>query len=205
MLNTRFARAARAAVIACALGSALLVAGCGKQPPAFQNLDLTGNTQFGSNFSLPDTSGKIRTMADYKGKVVVLFFGYTHCPDVCPTTMAELSQALQQLGPEDARRVQVLFVTVDPERDTPAQLRDYTALFDRRIRGLTGDTKAIAAAARAYRVTYAKYDIQGPLDYRMDHSAFIYLMNRDGRFVARFPQGTAPETLADALRAQLGS
>src|SRR5438309_11052710 len=105
MLKDRFARTARAAVIACALGGALLVAGCGKQPPAFQNVDITGNSQFASNFSLPDTDGKIRTMADYKGKVVVLFFGYTHCPDVCPTTMAELSQALKELGPEDAKRV----------------------------------------------------------------------------------------------------
>src|ERR1044072_1986281 len=102
MLKNRFARTARAAVrtavIACALGGAALLASCGKQPPAFQNLDITGNTHVGSDFALPDTSGKIRTMANYKGKVVVLFFGYTHCPDVCPTTMAALSQALQQLG-----------------------------------------------------------------------------------------------------------
>ena len=87
--------------------------------PAFTNLDITGNTQFGSDFSLPDTSGKIRTLGDFKGKAVVLFFGYTHCPDVCPTTLAELSQALQKLG-EDAKRVQVLMVTVDPARDTAA-------------------------------------------------------------------------------------
>src|SRR5271154_6984313 len=114
MLTNRLARVARAALMACGLGGAVLASGCGKPAPSFQNVDITGNTQFGTDFSLPDTSGKIRTLADYKGKVVVLFFGYTHCPDVCPTTMAELSQALQQLGP-DAARVQLLFVTVDPE------------------------------------------------------------------------------------------
>ena len=118
MLTNRLARLARAALMACALGGAILASGCGKPAPSFENLDITGNTQFGTDFSLPDTSGKTRTLADYKGKVVVLFFGYTHCPDVCPTTMAELAQALQQLGPTDASRVQVLFVTVDPERDT---------------------------------------------------------------------------------------
>lgn len=161
MLTQRFVRKARAAarvtLIACVLGGALLVAGCGKQPPAFQNLDITGNTQFGSDFSLPDTSGKIRTMADYKGKVVVLFFGYTHCPDVCPTTMAELSQALQQLGPEDAKRVQVLFVTVDPDRDTPALLAQYVPAFNPTFVGLRpADQAQLTKITKDFRVYYAK-------------------------------------------------
>lgn len=160
--------------------------------------------KIGGPFALIDQDGRPVTDADFRGRPLLVYFGLTYCPDICPTDLAVIAETMGQLGPA-ADGVQALFVTVDPERDTPAQLRDYTALFDRRIRGLTGDAKAIAAAARAYRVTYAKYDIQGPLDYRMDHSAFIYLMNRDGRFVARFPQGTAPETLADALRAQLGS
>ena len=95
MLTNRFARLARAALMACALGGAILASGCGKPAPSFENLDITGNTQFGTDFSLPDASGKTRTLEDYKGKVVVLFFGYTHCPDVCPTTMAELAQALR--------------------------------------------------------------------------------------------------------------
>ena len=112
MLTNRFARLARAALMACALGGAILASGCGKPAPSFENLDITGNTQFGTDFSLPDASGKTHTLEDYKGKVVVLFFGYTHCPDVCPTTMAELAQALQQLGPTDASRVQVLFGAV---------------------------------------------------------------------------------------------
>src|ERR1700742_3280093 len=135
MLTSWFARASRVALVACALGGAALVSGCGKQPPSFENLDLTGNTQFGSDFSLPDTDGKVRTLADYKGKAVVLFFGYTHCPDVCPTTMAELSQALQKLG-DDGKRVQVLMVTVDPARDTAPLLGQYVAAFNPSFVGL---------------------------------------------------------------------
>jgi len=199
MLNNRFARAARAAVIACALGGALgatlMTAGCGKQPPAFTNLDITGNTQFASDFSLPDTSGKIRTLADYKGKVVVLFFGYTHCPDVCPTTMAELSQALQQLGPEDAKRVQVLFVTVDPERDTPQLLAQYVPAFNPSFVGLRpASDEQLAKLAKGFRVYYAKVPGKTPDSYTMDHTAASYVFDTDGklRLFARDGQGATP-------------
>ncbi|MFM0041989.1 SCO family protein [Paraburkholderia sediminicola] len=199
MLTQRFVRAARVAarvtLIACALGGALLVAGCGKQPPAFQNLDITGNTQFGSNFSLPDTSGKVRTMADYKGKVVVLFFGYTHCPDVCPTTMAELSQALQQLGPEDAKRVQVLFVTVDPDRDTPALLAQYVPAFNPTFVGLRpADQAQLTKITKDFRVYYAKVPGKTPDSYTMDHTAASYVFDPDGklRLFARDGQGATP-------------
>ncbi|MFM0732467.1 SCO family protein [Paraburkholderia sediminicola] len=199
MLTQRFVRTARAAarltVIACALGGALLVAGCGKQPPAFQNLDITGNTQFGSDFSLPDTSGKIRTMADYKGKVVVLFFGYTHCPDVCPTTMAELSQALQQLGPDDAKRVQVLFVTVDPDRDTPALLAQYVPAFNPTFVGLRpADQAQLTKITKDFRVYYAKVPGKTPDSYTMDHTAASYVFDPDGklRLFARDGQGATP-------------
>jgi protein SCO1 len=195
MLKNRFARVTRAVVMACALGGALLAAGCGKQPPAFQNLDITGNTQFASNFSLPDTSGKIRTMADYKGKVVVLFFGYTHCPDVCPTTMAELSQALQQLGPDDAKRVQVLFVTVDPERDTPALLAQYVPAFNPTFVGLRpADDAQLAKVAKDFRVYYAKVPGKTPDSYTMDHTAASYVFDAQGklRLFARDGQGATP-------------
>ncbi|MFM0231549.1 SCO family protein [Paraburkholderia sediminicola] len=199
MLTQRFVCTARAAarvtVIACALGGALLVAGCGKQPPAFQNLDITGNTQFGSAFSLPDTSGKVRTMADYKGKVVVLFFGYTHCPDVCPTTMAELSQALQQLGPEDAKRVQVLFVTVDPDRDTPALLAQYVPAFNSTFVGLRpADQAQLTRITKDFRVYYAKVPGKTADSYTMDHTAASYVFDPDGklRLFARDGQGATP-------------
>ncbi len=160
--------------------------------------------KIGGAFALIDQDGRAVTDADFRGRPMLVYFGLTYCPDICPTDLAVIAEAMADLGPA-ADRFQPLFITIDPERDTPEQLRDYMGLFDRRIRGLTGDIKAIAAAARAYRVTYAKYDIQGPLDYRMDHSAFIYLMDRDGRFVTRFPQGTSPEQLAAALRAALES
>ncbi|MFM0403348.1 SCO family protein [Paraburkholderia aspalathi] len=199
MLTQRFVRTARAAarvtVIVCALGGALLVAGCGKQPLAFQNLDITGNTQFGSDFSLPDTTGQVRTMADYKGKVVVLFFGYTHCPDVCPTTMAELSQALQQLGPEDAKRVQVLFVTVDPDRDTPALLGQYVPAFNPTFVGLRpADQAQLTKITKDFRVYYAKVPGKTADSYTMDHTAASYVFDPDGklRLFARDGQGATP-------------
>ncbi len=194
MLTLRLARVARVAAAACALGGALLMAGCNKAP-AFQNLDITGNTQFGADFSLPDTSGKTRTMADFKGKVVVLFFGYTHCPDVCPTTMAELSQALQQLGPKDAGRVQVLFVTVDPERDTPALLAQYVPAFNPTFIGLRPANDAqLVKVTKDFRVYYAKVPGKTPDSYTMDHTAASYVFDPDGklRLFARDGQGAAP-------------
>jgi protein SCO1/2 len=194
MLTLRLARAARGAAVACALGGALLMAGCNKAP-SFQNLDITGNTQFGADFSLPDTSGKTRTMADFKGKVVVLFFGYTHCPDVCPLTMAELSQALQQLGPKDAQRVQVLFVTVDPERDTPELLAQYVPAFNPTFVGLRPANDAqLVKVTKDFRVYYAKVPGKTPDSYTMDHTAASYVFDPDGklRLFARDGQGAAP-------------
>jgi protein SCO1/2 len=195
MLNIRFARAARVALIACALGGAALLSGCGKEAPAFTNVDITGNTQFASDFSLPDASGKTHTLADYKGKVVVLFFGYTHCPDVCPTTMAELSQALQQLGPVDAKRVQVLFVTVDPERDTPELLAQYVPAFNPTFVGLRpADQAQLTKVTKDFRVYYAKVPGKTPDSYTMDHTAASYVFDPDGklRLFARDGQGAAP-------------
>jgi protein SCO1/2 len=195
MITNWLARTARVALMACALGGAVLAAGCGKQEPSFQNLDITGNTQFGTDFALPDTGGKIRTLADYKGKVVVLFFGYTHCPDVCPTTMAELSQALQQLGPEDAKRVQVLFLTVDPERDTAALLAQYVAAFNPAFAGLRpADQAQLTKVTKDLRVYYAKVPGKTPDSYTMDHTAASYVFDADGklRLFARDGQGAAP-------------
>jgi protein SCO1 len=195
MLTQRFARAARVALVACALGGAALMSGCGKEQPAFTNVDITGNKQFGTDFSLPDSSGKTRTLADYKGKVVVLFFGYTHCPDVCPTTMAELSQALQQLGPEDAKRVQVLFVTVDPERDTPELMSQYVPAFNPTFVGLRpADQEQLTKVTKDFRVYYAKVPGKTPDSYTMDHTAASYVFDPDGklRLFARDGQGASP-------------
>jgi len=196
MTRLTFARVARAALVAavCTLGAAV-VTGCGPKPPAFTNLDITGNTQFGSNFSLPDTNGHVRTLADYKGKVVVLFFGYTHCPDVCPTTLAELSQAMQQLGPDDAKRVQVLFVTVDPARDTPALMAQYVAAFDPSFVGLRPANDAqLKQVTKDFRVYYAKVPGTTADNYTMDHTAASYVFDTTGklRLFARDGQGVTP-------------
>ncbi|MEQ5840834.1 SCO family protein [Paraburkholderia acidicola] len=194
MLTSRLARASRVALIACVLGGAALVSGCNKAP-AFENLDLTGNTQFGSDFALPDTGGKVRTLADYKGKAVVLFFGYTHCPDVCPTTMAELSQALQQLGPDDAKRVQVLFVTVDPQRDTSGLLGQYVTAFNPTFVGLRPtDDAQLVKVTKDFRVYYAKVPGKTPDSYTMDHTAASYVFDPQGklRLFVRDGQGAAP-------------
>jgi protein SCO1 len=177
------------ALIACAL----LLAACDKAPD-FKNLDITGNKQFGSDFSLPDTSGKTRTLGDFKGKAVVLFFGYTHCPDVCPTTLAELSQAMQQLG-DKAKDVQVLMVTVDPARDTPQLLGQYVQAFNPSYIGLRpADDAQLKKIADDFRVYYAKSAGKTPDDYTMDHTAASYVFDKDGklRLFARDGQGVEP-------------
>jgi protein SCO1 len=186
-------RRVRTVLAACAVGGVLALSGCGNNEPAFQNLNITGNKQFGTNFALPDTSGKIRTLADFKGKAVILFFGYTHCPDVCPTTMAELSQAMQQLGP-DAARVQLLFVTVDPARDTPDVLSQYVAAFDPSFIGLRPNDAQLANVAKDFRVYYAKVPGKTPDDYTMDHTAASYVFDPSGklRLFARDGQGAQP-------------
>ncbi len=149
--------------------------------PTFDNLDLTGNTAFGKDFSLPDSDGHLRTLADYKHRVVVLIFGYTHCPDVCPTTLADLSQALQQLGPA-AQQVQVLFVTVDPARDTPTIMAQYVHAFDPHFAALIPQTDAqLKQVTQDFRIYYAKEAGAKPGDYTMDHTAASYVFDRDGK------------------------
>jgi len=134
--------------------TALALAGCGASGPSFKNTDITG-ADYGKDFTLTDHAGKVRTLADFRGKVVVMFFGYTRCPDVCPTTMAELKTVKEQLG-EDGKRMQVLFVTVDPERDTPKLLANYVPAFDPSFLGLYGDPAATAKVAKDFRVFYQK-------------------------------------------------
>jgi protein SCO1/2 len=176
------------ALFACAV----LLCACDKAPD-FKNLDITGNKQFGSDFSLPDTTGKTRTLADFKGKAVVLFFGYTHCPDVCPTTLAELSQALQQLG-DKSKDVQVLMVTVDPARDTPDLLGQYVKAFNPSYIALRPDDAQLQKVAKDFRVYYAKAAGKTPADYTMDHTAASYVFDKDGklRLFARDGQGVEP-------------
>jgi protein SCO1 len=151
----------------------------------------------GGPFNLEDQNGKPFTDQDMKGKPYLVFFGYTHCPDICPTTLTEMSALLEKLGPA-ANHVGAVFITVDPERDTAAELKDYMSSFDPHLRGLTGTQQAIDVAIKDYRV-YAKKVPLKDGDYSMDHTAIVYLMDKDGHFVAPFDM----QRTADAEAAQL--
>ena len=155
----------------------------------------------GGPFHLEDQNGKPVSDQDMKGRPFLVFFGYTHCPDICPMTLFEISEVMKSLG-RDADRTGALFITVDPERDTPATLKDYLSNFDPHLRGLTGDPAAVDAALKAYRV-YAKKIPLKDGDYTMDHTAVVYLMDKDGRFVAPFDLKQTPEAAAGQLRGYL--
>ena len=168
---------AKAAVLLVALTLAL--AGCGPDGPQFMASDVTG-TGFGRDFALVDHTGKPRALADFRGKVVVLFFGYTQCPDVCPTTLSTLAEAMRRLGP-DAARVQVLFVTIDPQRDTAELLSHYVTAFDPSFLGLSGDADATARTAKEFKILYQKQPGRTPETYTMDHSAGSFVFDSEGR------------------------
>lgn len=175
--------------------AALSAFGCSASGPSFKNTDITG-ADYGKDFRLTDHTGKTRTLADFRGKVVVMFFGYTRCPDVCPTTLAELKAVKEQLG-ADGMRMQVLFVTVDPERDTPELLASYVPAFDPSFLGLYGDNAAISKVARDFKVFYQKVPGKAPDSYTVDHTAGSYIFDPLGRLrlFARF--GNAANLAAD--------
>jgi protein SCO1/2 len=173
---------------------ALTVVACSSATPQFRGSDVTG-IGYGRDFRLSDPSGKTRTLADFRGKVVALFFGYTQCPDVCPTTLAELAAAMTQLGP-DAARVQVLFVTVDPERDTPELLARYVPAFQPSFLGLYGDAAATAATAKEFKIIYQKQPGATAGTYSVDHSAGTYLFDPQGRLRVYESYGQGPDAFA---------
>lgn len=176
-----------------------LLASCQQGSSAsFIGTDLTG-TQFGKPLSLTDHTGKLRNMADFKGKVVVLFFGYTHCPDVCPTTMSDLKQTMKLLG-DKANDVQVLFVTVDPERDTQEVLAQFVPGFDPRFIGLRGTVAEVAANLSEYKVYAAKVSEPGKSGYTMDHSAGLYVFDKTGAPRIYLGYGEKPENIAHDLQ-----
>ncbi|MBI3285197.1 MAG: SCO family protein [Burkholderiales bacterium] len=180
------------------LALALGLAACGKPAEKFTNTDLTG-LDYAQDFALTDHHGKPRTLADFRGKAVVIFFGYTQCPDVCPTTMAEMASVMQQLGPL-ADQVQVLFVTVDPERDTQALLASYVPNFDGRFLGLYGDAAATAKVAKDFKVFYQKVPGKTPASYTMDHTAGSYVFDRQGRIRLFLRHGQGAEPIAHDLK-----
>ena len=158
---------------------ALLAGGCSPQAPAFNNVDLTG-AQYARDFALADHTGTRRTLADYRGKVVVVFFGFTQCPDVCPTTLSDLAQVKQKLAAAGAD-LQVIFITVDPERDTQQVLAQYVTGFDPSFVALRGSAEEIERTAKEYKVFYQKVPGKTPSSYTIDHSAGSYVYDRDGR------------------------
>ena len=183
------------------LALGLLLGGCdqlGKQPQVFQNTDLTG-LDYAKDFALTDHTGTPRTLADFKGKAVVVFFGYTQCPDVCPTTLAEMASAMKELGPL-ADQVQVLFVTLDPERDTQELLANYVPAFDKRFIGLRGTPEQTAKTAKEFKVFYSKVPGTDPGSYTIDHTAGSYVFDRDGRLRLFIRHGQGPDPIVHDLR-----
>lgn len=184
-------------------GAAVLLAGCEKLSglagkPGFQAVDITG-ADYGSKLSLPDQNGQVRTLADFKGKTTVVFFGYTQCPDVCPTTMAELAQVKKALG-KDGERVQVVFITIDPERDTPELLKAYMGSFDPSFIALRGTPEETAATAKDFKVFYAKVKGKSEGSYTMDHTAGSYIFDATGKLRLFTRYGSGAEALTADLK-----
>lgn len=160
--------------------------------------DISG-ADFGQSFSLTDHTGKIRTLADFKGKAVAIFFGYTHCPDVCPTTMADLKQTMKLLGPR-ADELQVLFITLDPERDSQAVLAQFVPSFDTRFIGLRGSVEDIAATANAFKIFSSKVQSEGRSAYTIDHSAGMYIFDKVGKIRLYIDYGEKPQDIANDIK-----
>ena len=194
----------RRAWLALAAAGALGLAGCDKLPgggagkPAFKAVDITG-AEYARSLSLTDPEGRRRTLADFKGKVVVVFFGYTQCPDVCPTTMGELAEVKRSLG-ADGARVVGLFVTIDPERDTADLLKGYVANFGPDIVGLRGTTEETQAAAKEFKVFYNKVPGKTDTSYTMDHTAGSYVFDAQCRVRLFTRYGSGAKALADDLK-----
>jgi protein SCO1/2 len=200
--------------IAIGLAIALLATGAvlwlgpggrvGKAIEAATGIAIPGGVQVGGPFALVDQTGAPVTDATWRGRWLLVYFGYTYCPDICPTELQAIAATLDLLGPL-ASRVVPLFITIDPDRDTPAHLADYVKLFDDRIVGLTGTPRQIADVAKAYRVYYAKVTPKDSTTYLMDHSSFIYLMGPDGTLRALFRPGATPQEIAGTLKARMAA
>ncbi|MCP5373084.1 MAG: SCO family protein [Hyphomicrobiales bacterium] len=195
----------RLTLIISALAVGLVIAVAGRfyltMGPTETPVSEAAKPVIGGPFTLVNQDGKPVTEADFKGKLMLIFFGYTFCPDVCPTNLSTVSDALDILG-DDAKQVVPIFVSIDPERDTPKAMKEYIAHFHPSMVGLTGTPEQVAAAAKAYRVYFAKVQEKGadPDDYLMDHSAITYLMGRDGQFLVHFGHGIEPAVMAKRIR-----
>jgi protein SCO1/2 len=184
-MNRRSALAVLAAAIATA---------CTENKPQFKSIDLTG-ADYARDFQLPDIHGQVRSIKDFAGKIVVVFFGYTQCPDVCPTTLTEIAEAKKLMGPEGAK-VQAVFITVDPERDTPQVLKAYMANFDPTFVALRPTPDQLAATAKDFKVYYKKVEGKTPTSYSMDHSAASFVYDTQGRLRLYTRYGSGAQALA---------
>jgi cytochrome oxidase Cu insertion factor (SCO1/SenC/PrrC family) len=193
-----------ALILACVLFSAPVSANEAADPSPAELIEglVSGRAPVGGPFDLTDQTGHRRTDVDFRGKLVVLYFGYTYCPDVCPTELQSISLALDKLGAA-AEVVQPVFITVDPERDTPARLAEFVSSFHPRLIGLTGSVAEIRKTAIAYRTFFVKSSAESPAGYSVDHTGFIYLVGKDGRYLGFLPPGLAPDAIADAIRTRL--
>lgn len=186
-----------AAVVALSISSSLLT-GCAPDKPQFKSIDLTG-ADYAQGFSLADHNGQLRTLKDFSGKVVVVFFGFTQCPDVCPTSMAELADVKKLLG-ADGEKLQAIFITVDPERDTPEMLKAYMGNFDPTFVALRPTPEQLAQVARDFKIYYKKVDGKTKGSYTMDHSAGSYIFDPQGRVRLYSRYGSGAEALASDIR-----
>lgn len=200
-------RAVRAIVITPFICAMLLAAGCDRlfAPPKtpFKGIDVTGSTM-GGELRLVDHNGQSRSLADFRGKVVAVVFGFTHCPDVCPTTLSDFASAVRKLG-DDGSRVQVLFVTVDPKRDTLEVLRQYVPAFHPGFLGLWGDAAAIGRVTKDFNIYAQERPGKTPESYTVDHSAQSFAFDREGQVRLVFPYGTPADAIASDLRILINS
>ena len=183
--------------------AALLFAACAPEKPSFKSIDVTG-AEFGRELALTDHTGKPRTLADFKGTVVAVFFGFTRCPDVCPTTLAEMKLVKDRLG-ADGDKLQVLFVTIDPERDTPELLAKYVPAFDPTFLGLYGNAEATAKTAKEFKVFYQKAPGSSPDNYSMDHTAATFIYDPQGRLRLFAKHGMGADALAQDIKQLLAA
>ena len=193
--------AVRRLILGAALLGSLVLAGCDRAGPApggFKAIDITG-AEYARDFDLPDANGQRRTLADFKGRVVVVFFGFTRCPDVCPTTMIELAEVKKALGPDGAR-VQGIFITFDPERDTPELLRAYLGNFDPSFVALRGSAEETAALAKRFKIYYAKAPGKTEGNYTIDHTAASFVFDPQGKVRLYTRYGSGAEALKSDLR-----
>ena len=188
-------------LIGALAGAAALIV---TRAPTGPEVATTGTALIGGPFTLVGRDGKPVTDRAFRGKYMLVFFGFTHCPDICPAELQVMSAALDELGPK-ANEIIPIFITLDPERDTPPVVTGYVMNFSPRFVGLTGSPEQIAEAAKAYRVTYSKFQEEGakPDDYSIDHSALVYLMGKDGEYLTHFAYGTPAAKMAETLRRYL--